>query len=433
MFVVAWVALMFYGAAPGLAQVSPAEILNPQLKATEQTYLTQLVALNRTVAKMRFPFTFSVSRYVGLDPKDQIGADGRGLEFVNFHDRLVLKLTGNYNAAYNDKLITPNQRVNRIFEEVIVPILRLLPNFFSPSESFDAFGFEISYHVRRQARSYAYEGKEIVVLVIDKADASSYLKAQDDSQRQEVLNRSEIYLDGKAFGLALGVSEPFNVEALERSVGHKPSLASDRRAERPSTNSDIRLVRTGQNLPPIFQKPIVRAPESTAHPELQVTPVAAPTQADAEGLQRKYQVQLDALAKEGAARYHFVDYAPPAFVIFRNQIFLQLTLRNPASFDKDTTSIYKRAAQSFDLFLALQFKPMLEKIPDSMEFGGLDVTILNELTSKSAHLSEALEFVCPLKALRQFADAEITNQELINQSVVLANGVRIALNLQLVE
>jgi len=30
-------------------------------------------------------------------------------------------------------------------------------------------------------------------------------------------------------------------------------------------------------------------------------------------------------------------------------------------------------------------------------------------------------------------DAEITNQDLINQSVVLVNGVRIALNLQTVE
>ncbi len=432
-FVMVWVTLLLSSAAPGLAQISPTEILNPRLKATEQTYLAQLVALNRAVAKMKFPFTFSLNRYVGLDPKDQIGADGRGLEFVNFHDRLVLKLTGNYNAAYNADLLTPNQRTNRVLDEVIVPILRLLPNYFSPSESFDAFGFEISYHVRRQARSYAYEGKEILVLVMDKADAFSYLKAQADSPRQEALNRSEIYIDGKAFGLALGVREPFNVEALARSVGHQPSLASDRRVERPSTNSDLRLVRTGQNLPPIFQKPSVSAPESTTHPELQVTPVAAPAQADAEGLQRKYQLQLDALGKEGAARYHFVDYAPPAFVIFRNQLFLQLTLRNPASFDKDTTSIYKRAAQSFDLFLAPQLKPMLEKIPDSAEFGGLDVTILNELTSKSTRSSEALEFVCPLKALRQFADAEITNQELINQSVVLVNGVRIALNLQQVE
>jgi hypothetical protein len=38
-----------------------------------------------------------------------------------------------------------------------------------------------------------------------------------------------------------------------------------------------------------------------------------------------------------------------------------------------------------------------------------------------------------VKPLRQFADAEITNQDLINQSAVLVNGIRIALNLQQVE
>jgi hypothetical protein len=35
--------------------------------------------------------------------------------------------------------------------------------------------------------------------------------------------------------------------------------------------------------------------------------------------------------------------------------------------------------------------------------------------------------------MRSFVDDEITSQDLINQSIVLVNGVRIALNLQLVE
>jgi hypothetical protein len=33
----------------------------------------------------------------------------------------------------------------------------------------------------------------------------------------------------------------------------------------------------------------------------------------------------------------------------------------------------------------------------------------------------------------QFVNADITNQQLLDQSVILVNGVRIALNLQLVE
>jgi hypothetical protein len=431
--VVACVAIWLSSAAPSFAQVSPVEILNPRLKATEQAYLTKLVTVNRAIAKMKFPFILSLNRYAGLDPKEQIGADARGLEFVNFHDRLVLKLTANYNAAYNSDLLTPNQRSNRVFDEVILPIFQVLPTYFSSSEDFDAFGFEIAYHVRRKTHDYEYEGKEILVVVLDKADALTYLSAQQDSKRQEVLNRSDIYVDGRPFGLALGEREPFKVEALERSVPKRPAPSSDRTvAASNSTDADERMVRAIESRIPLFRASSMDSHKGAAQAEAQISHVA-PTQGEAESLQRKYQSQLDALGKEGAASFHFVDYAPPSFVVFRNQFFLQLSLRNPQSFDKDATSIYKRAARSFDLFLAQQLKPILDKIPGSPEIAGLDITIVNDLTSKSTHSSEALEFICPLKAVRQLASAEITNQELINQSVVLVNGVRIALNLQQVE
>ena len=43
------------------------------------------------------------------------------------------------------------------------------------------------------------------------------------------------------------------------------------------------------------------------------------------------------------------------------------------------------------------------------------------------------EFLLPVNLAQRFANSEITNQELIDKSQVLVNGVRIALNLQLVE
>jgi len=47
--------------------------------------------------------------------------------------------------------------------------------------------------------------------------------------------------------------------------------------------------------------------------------------------------------------------------------------------------------------------------------------------------SEAAEYICSMETLRRFTEYEITNQELVNQSLVLVNGVRSALNLQQVE
>jgi hypothetical protein len=159
----------------------------------------------------------------------------------------------------------------------------------------------------------------------------------------------------------------------------------------------------------------------------------AATPAETDRLQARYQAQLDELNKEGIAHHQFLQYAPPSFGVFQNKIFLQLSLRNPARYEKDTTSIYKRAAQSFDLFLAPQLKSILAKVPNVSDYEGLEITIVNELTSKATSSSEAIEFICSLKLLRQFTNAEITNQDLINQSIVLVNEVRIALDLQRVE
>jgi hypothetical protein len=66
------------------AQVSPSEILNPDLKALEESYLLQLKNLNQSIAMTKLPFPFYLSRFVGLDPAQQAEADSRGLEFVRF-------------------------------------------------------------------------------------------------------------------------------------------------------------------------------------------------------------------------------------------------------------------------------------------------------------------------------------------------------------
>jgi hypothetical protein len=412
-FVATCIVLVLFGPARTFAQVSPAEISNPGLKVLEQAHLSKLVAINRTIPLLTYPFPFSLNRYVGSDPKSPTGVDGRGLEFVNFHDQTVLKVTGNYEAAFDADRLTSNQRSSRVFNDVVYQVLEILPGYFSSSDSFDAVGFEICYHVRRKAAPYDYEGKEILVAVLSKADALRYPKAPTDSERQEILNRSEIFLNGKPFGLALSGSEPLDVATLQRSLKQP---ANQRGASLPSSDPE-NFARAGQD-----------ATSETVNTQMPV-----PTRADAERLETKYKSQFDALAAAGLTNYHFVQYAPPSLAVFRNQIVLQLTLRNPNTFDKEATSIYKRAARSFDLFLAPQLKSILERIPDDAELGGLDITVLNDLTGPAEHSSEAVEFVCPLKAIRKFGEADITNQELINQSVILVNGVRINLNLQQVE
>jgi len=424
------------------AQVSPAEILNPDLKALEETYFPQLKALNQSIAKAKFPFPFYLSRFVGIDPAQQAEADSRGLEFVRFQDRVILKLTGNYNAAYDTNRMTQNERAANTFRTVVLPILALTTTTMPQDIACDGIGFEISYHARSRERSYDFEGKENLVLVLDRIDAWALSGATTDPVRQEILNRNKIYVSGTDFGLSLTERDPLNVQALPRSIPATPDATSTARSSTLVARSP--LLNSKHSLPAVFPAVAAPAPVDAAPPSANSgppppkapdpLPASAPlAPADADRLNEKYQAQLASLAKLGAAKFHFVDYAPPAFMIFHDQVALQMTLRNSLQFGPARSSIYKRAAQSFDLFLAPQLKDLADRISPDVEFQLFDFSVLNKLSPGPKGTSEAIEFICPRTALKQFVNAEITNQQLLDQSVILVNGVRVALNLQLVE
>lgn len=423
------------------AQVSPSEITNHRLKSAEQAHFQQLIDFNRAISHTRFPFSFVLSRYIGRDPKQQVGADQRGLEFVHFNDRVVLKISGDYDAAFNARVLTQNQRAGQVVESVVVPILQLLPRYFPQPVQFDGVGLEISYHVRTDSSSYSYEGREVLTVVFNKADAYRFAGLRSDSERQEILDDSEIYVDGNDFGLMLGQRDPVPVDQSEKDARRAhvqsagpptmPVIPSAGEARLPGVEQDMA---TGVEAATSARPSPSQAPRSKSLAVRAVLTGTAPaTQADAEALQTKLQSQLGALDREGRAHDHFVDYAPSSFVIFHKRIYLQMTLRNPAVFDPNATSIYKRAARSFDLFLAPKLKSLLAKVPQDPSITGLDITVLTEFAAHAASSSEAIEYIFPLAPLTSFTGAEITNQDLINQSIVLVNGVRIALNLQQVE
>jgi len=424
------------------AQVSPAEILNPDLKALEQTYFPQLKSINQEIARTNFPFPFYLSRYVGLDPAQQAETDSRGLEFVRFQDRVILKVSGNYNAAYDTLRLTQNERAAATFRTVAIPILNLMTAALREDLACDGIGFEISHHTRTKDRSYDFEGKENLVVVFDRDDAWAMSRAANDATRQEILNRSKVFVSGTDFGLSLTEKDPLNVQALPRSIPAKPDATSTARSATAVGRSS--LLKSTFSPGPALPAAIVSsdkvaagtiASTATSPAVAADPPSAAPllTQTDADRLDEKYNSQLAALAKEGSAKFHFVDYAPPTFVIFHGEMALQMTLKNSLEFGPTKSSIYKRAAQSFDLFLAPQLKDLSGKIGADVEFQLYDLSVLNKLTPGAKGTSEAIEFICQRAALRQFVNAEITNQQLLDQSVILVNGVRIALNLQLVE
>ena len=199
------------------------------------------------------------------------------------------------------------------------------------------------------------------------ADAFAFAAATDDAGRQEILNRSDIYVNGKEFGLALNQQSPLDLEA----IGKEPPAASDRpvASMRPATStgkqpaSNPAVLTSGKHLgsKPVNSAPGVSAAEHAIPGAPATQPVGAEspstaTTENADRLQSQFQAQLDTLASLGKANLHFVDYAPPSFGLYQDKIVLQLTLQNSLQFLPDSGSIYKRAAQSFDLFLARELK-----------------------------------------------------------------------------
>ena len=431
-FKIVWIALLGLGCVGvAAAQVSPNEILNPQLRALEKDYLPQLKAIHQEILRASFPFPFNLNRVVGLDPSQQVEADTRGLEFVRFRDRVTLKATGNYNAAYDSKQFTRNERAARTFRDVILPLLQIITRDIPPDVDCDSIGFEVAYHVRDVAKSYDYEGKDILVVVLDRKDAFQMVLEKDDNARQEILNRSMIFLGGEEYGLSLLDRDPEVVDTQARAKSTKIDATSTAS----SSSSARRLIRSNPNLLPSAAGGAVSSAGASA-PKVDLSQSKpAATTADAEKLQTQYQAQLEALSKAGQAKFGFVDYDPPTFVVVSKQMVLQMTMKNSARFDPEKASLYKRAALTFDTFVAPKMKDVLDQIPSEVPVDYYDFSVVNSLVSHTdgRERSEAIEYLLPKTLAQKFANSEITNQELIDKGQVLVNGVRIALNLQMVE
>ncbi len=390
------------GSVATFGQVSPAAILNPQLKAEETKYLSQMQSLQQAITATKFPFPFHLARYLKAH-SGHAARDHNGIEFVYFQDRLLLKVSGIYGAALNAQQMTENQRASRVLQDVIAPMLQLVTQTIPPNVDCDGIGFEIFYDARDVSKTYDYEGRESLVVVFSRDDAFAYARATGDAARQEILNRSDIYMDGKDFGLALGQRNPLNVESLERSV--------PRQARR-----------------------VAASGAGSAASATEATPAAksSPTPADVARLQAKLQPQLNAMMQKDGAKLHLANTPPPIFAMENGQIALHLTMRDTLASPGSASSIYKRAAQSFDLFLAPELKALLKDIPEDAGYGMIDFSVSHSLGAGSVP-SETVDYICPQSALRAFAANGITTQDVINQSVVLVNGARIALNLQVVE
>lgn len=393
------------------AQVSPTEVKDARAKANEQKYMPQLVSLQKSIGAIEFPFTFRLARYLDARPGQRAALDSNGLEFVVFQQRIVLKVSGFYRVAFNSMQVTQGGRATQTFKQAVLPILQLITEQMPQNYDYDAIGFEILYDARDSSGSYDYEGHEVLTTVISRDDAFSLVQASTDAERQEILERSDVFVNGKGLELALGPHDPADADVLHRP-GPRPAVQS-------ASFTTSRSLRTANST-------AVVSDVTTPQREL-IESLSADV--DAMDLQRRLQAEVSAI-RDGATRPAQQDAMPPSLEIHDGQRMLHYTMQNTLSFDTQRSSIYRRAAQSFDLFLAPGFKDIFYSVKEDAALDALHFSVLNRL---GAEKSETIEFICPIDSMRSFVEDKMTTQDLINKSVVLVNGVRIGLELQLVE
>jgi hypothetical protein len=287
---------------------------------------------------------------------------------------------------------------------------------FQNNEHVQGFAIEISHHIMGKVMGVSMEHPENLMVFLPRSTAIKLLSAKDETAQQAALMQGEVFLNAQPISIWLNDAvppAPANDHGEDIS-GNAPSDAARNAAEpQPSGAAILPTPAKPKDPPP-------PPPRDTSTQALSAVQVSN-------------QPIVDQVVKDVDAQAHFVAYAPPKFVAFREGIYLELSLNStlPAS---AAGSRYKLAATAFDEHVAHLIRPLLAYFKDAQDFDGIGLSTNIHLTGKSApSISEAVEFFFPLSSLRCYEKYDCTGQQLLDAGTVLINGERVALDLQIAE
>jgi hypothetical protein len=416
--------ILLVAASAASAQVlNPAEIKDPDLRSLQQQYMNDLKLVGQDILALPLEYHFYLSRKLDLDESQQRQADQRSIRFDRYNGQTVLAVTGNYYAAYPEK-ITADERARNTFLNVVVPILKSEVPRFQGNHQVQGYAVEISHHIVGKVMGVTMERPENLMVFLPQSGALRLLGSKDENIQQAGLMQGQIFLNAQPVTIWL------NGEGLRSVPGADPNISStERRAPQVRTETIQAGEGNGGQAPPSTPAPSVAKPNDVAP-----TPVRNTSPQALAALQSSNQDLLAKLVKELSPQAHFVSYASPSFVAFRQGIYLELSL-NTSLPESAAGSRYKLAAMAFDDHVAHLIRPTVAYFKEDPEFDGISFSTTVHLASKlpGAGKSEAVEFFFPFAALRCYEKYDCTGQQLIDAATVLINGERVALDLQIAE
>lgn len=411
--VVLW--LVMIGTATSLAAqvLTPTELSDPKTQRLQQLYFKALVAIGGEVEAHKFPYPFYFSRVLDVDQSKMPMQDQRSIRFDFYKNRTVLEITGNYYAAYSAELMDPYARLKETFQQVVMPILQASVPHFPDDSAFTAYAIEVSHHVRQKALGMTSEHAENVTVIIPVLSAQKLVDAKTDDQKQSAILDAQVFLNGQPYALWMQVgapSEEWKESNTPRPVDKKQPVETAAVTAQPAASNS----------------PSVSASLMKTKP----TTLRIYTQDDLAKLQRQNDDAISRMTRGLDKEAHFLAYAPPSFIGFRQGAYLQLSITTQLGAAAGT-SRYKLAALAFDDHISHLVRPVLDYFPGEPDFDGINFTSMIHIADGTSPL--AVEFFFPFRTMRCFASYDCTGQQLIDSGTVVINGERSALDLQVAE
>jgi hypothetical protein len=398
-------------AGAGAQVLTPMEVSDPKYQHLQQRHLQALMEIGSEIQEHKFPYPFYFSRVLDVDfDKMQVG-DQRSIQFAAYQNQTVLEITGNYYASYSTALMNPYQRLKETFQQVIMPILRSEVSHFPDDSELSAFAIEVSHHVRHRAMGVNSEGPENIAVIIPVTAAQKLVDAGTDDQRQAAALEASVFVNGEPYALWLQDGAP-SEEWKERSLPVMRTAAAHT-----TTVTDPPAAATGS---PSASSRLVNA-------SLQARIISP---AELAKLQASNEDVVERLVHGVGQEAHFLPYAAPSFVAFRQGTYLQLPIATTLDGTSEA-SRYKLAALAFDEHVSHLVHAVLDYFPQTSDFDGVSFSSI--VRSENGSRSLAVEFFFPFRTMKCFATFDCTGQQLINSGTVVINGERAALDLEVAE
>jgi hypothetical protein len=415
--------ILLVAASAASAQVlTPAEIKDPDLRSLQQQYMNDLKLVGQDILALPLEYHFYLSRKLDLDESQQQQADQRSIRFDRYNGQTVLAVTGNYYAAYPET-IGADQRARSTFLNVVMPILKSEVPRFQANHQVQGYAVEISHHIVGKVMGVTMERPENLMVFLPQSAALRLLGSRDENVQQAGLRQGQIFLNAQPVTIWLTGAGPQSVLGTDLDTG-----STERRV--PPAGTEITQASEGSDgqAPVSTPAPVAKRNDVVPIPVRDTSPQALAA------LQSSNQELLAKLVKELDSQAHFVSYASPSFVVFRQGIYLELSL-NTALPESAAGSRYKLAAMAFDDHVAPLIRPTLAYFKEEPKFDGISFSTTVHLAGKlpAAGKSQAVEFFFPFAAQRCYEKYDCTGQQLLDAGTVLINGERVALDLQIAE